>query len=330
MISTTAPGKAVLSGEYVVLKDAPAISAAVDRRVQVSISEAPVDFHCIDAPGYLQGSWQFQVSDDGEIEWQRELPEPSAFALVEEVWKSFDASKWPALKLDIDTREFCDAETGLKLGLGSSAAVAVALAAALRKYALQDGDDRKIAMDAHDRFQGGRGSGVDVATSHSGGLIVYRRVASEVRRIEWPGGLHYRYLWSGQAVSTSDRLAMLAEYRIGGDIKPLAELAEDVAGAWSGGDAKQVLESYPDYIDALKHYSTDHDLGIFDGGHEGLARAADDSGIVYKPCGAGGGDIGIVLAACEHDIDEFCDRALESDFRVLDISLEKQGLEIAE
>lgn len=334
MISTTAPGKAVLSGEYAVLKDAPAISAAVDRRVRVSVSEAPGRMHSLDAPGHVQGRWDFQAREDGDIEWQQELPDPSSFALVEEVWKSFDSSRWRATKLVIDTREFCDARSGFKFGLGSSAAVAVALTAALQKYASLDSEVGRMAMESHDRFQGGRGSGVDVATSITGGLIMYRRAGAEVRRIGWPEGLCYRYLWSGQAASTADRLARLGSAGICDDgadsTELLAELARDVALAWANGNANQVLESYPGYIDALSQFSADHDLGIFDAGHEDLARMATESEIIYKPCGAGGGDIGIVLAACEHDIDEFCDRIVESGFRALDLSLAEQGLEFAE
>ncbi len=320
----------MLSGEYVVLQDAPAISAAVDRRAHVSISETSGDYHCVEAPGYAQGSWDFLVNEDGDIEWQQELADPSAFALVEAVWRSFDSSQWHALKLVIDTRQFRDEKTGLKFGLGSSAAVAVALTAALTKYASLDGDDRSLAMDAHDRFQGGRGSGVDVATSFAGGLIVYRRAGFEARRIDWPVGLHCRYLWSGQAAATADKLARFDNERGTHAMKLLGELAEDVAIAWSGGDARRVLDAYPGYIDALRKLSAEHDLGVFDAGHEELTRIARESGTVYKPCGAGGGDIGIVLAACEHDIDEFCNTALESGFRVLDIALEHQGLGFAE
>jgi phosphomevalonate kinase len=103
-----------------------------------------------------------------------------------------------------------------------------------------------------------------------------------------------------------------------------------MATAWSLGDARQVLESFPGYVDALRQLSVDHDLGIFDAGHEELARLARDLGVVYKPCGAGGGDIGIVLAACEHDLEEFCNQALGQNFRILDISLEDEGLKFAE
>ncbi len=326
MISVTAPGKAVLSGEYVVLQDAPAIASAIDRRVRVSISSSQGECHSISAPGYLQGSWSFSSGEDGQFEWRDALPSPLAFSLVEEVWKSFDSADWPALAVSIDTQEFCDADSGLKLGLGSSAAVAVALAAGLQKIASLNSDNGRTAMDAHRRFQGGRGSGVDVATSLHGGLILYRRSGNEARHLTWPAGLHYRYLWSGQATATMAKLASLGD----DGMKLLGAQAEDVASAWSLGDADQILDSFPAYIDALMQFSVDHDLGIFDAGHEELARLAIDDGIVYKPCGAGGGDIGIALAACEHDLEEFCDQASRRNFSILDISLEDDGLEFAE
>jgi len=334
MIAATAPGKAVLSGEYVVLQGAPAIAAAVDRRVHVSLEESAAECHTISAPGYLEGSWSFLLNEAGEFAWQEPLPGATTFSLVEEVWKSFDTAQWPSLALVIDTRAFCDAATGLKLGLGSSAAVSVALTAALQKYRAGGSNIETIAMDAHDRFQGGRGSGVDVATSLHGGVLQYRRAATGVHGLDWPTGLHYRYLWSGQAASTAGKLAKLVEGRgqgaESGSMDTLGDLAEDVAAAWSLGDLRQILHTFPAYIDALRQFSVDHDLGIFDAGHEELAQQARDNGIVYKPCGAGGGDIGIVLAASEQAIDEFCERAREQDFHVLDIALENRGVVFAE
>ncbi len=334
MISTTAPGKAVLSGEYVVLQGAAAIATAVDRRVRVTVAESPGEYHSINAPGYLEGSWHFRQGAGGEFAWRDRLPGPSAFSLVEAIWKSFETAQWPSLALVIDTQEFCDIATGAKIGLGSSAAVSVALTAALQKYRSPGIDVENIAMDAHARFQGGRGSGIDVATSLHGGVILYRRAGSEVRQLGWPAGLHYRFLWSGRAAVTAEKLAKLGD-RFGhgaksDSMKLLNEHAENVSAAWSLGDSRQILESFPAYIAALRQFSVDHDLGIFDAGHEDLARLASDNGIVYKPCGAGGGDIGIVLAASGQAIDEFCEGARQQDFRILDIALESAGVLFAE
>lgn len=330
MITFTAPGKAVLAGEYVVLQDAPAISAALDRRVRISLEETADESHVLSAPGYLDGSWRFLVSEAGKVDWQDSLPEPSSFRLVEEVWESFDTSQWPALALVIDSRQFCDAASGVKLGLGSSAAVCVALAATLQEYAGAGGAIEDIARNAHDRFQCGRGSGIDVATSLHGGVIQYRRADFAVQHVEWPAGLHYRYLWSGQSVATAEKLEKLGrsldQASAGDGMNLLGEHARHVSAAWLSGDTSRILESFPDYVDALRAFSVDHDLGIFDAGHEKISRQASDSGIVYKPCGAGGGDIGIVLAASQQAVDEFCKQARPQDFHVLDIALDDQGV----
>jgi len=328
VITVTAPGKAVLSGEYAVLEGAPAIATAVNRRVRVSVSESPGAEHSITTPGYLEGTWLFRVSDDGDLEWQEPIPESTAFALVEEIWKSFDAANWPALAITVDTQEFRDAANGLKYGLGSSAAVAVALAAALQSFFSVELDIGSIAFDAHDRFQRGRGSGVDVATSLHGGLIEYQRGGVAARQLQWPMDLLYQFLWSGQAAATSEKLAKLGESDAMDTTTQLGDRANDVASAWLTGHCRQILDSFPSYIDALQQFSVDHDLGIFDAGHEGLVQLAADAGVVYKPCGAGGGDIGIVLTDNRDAMTAFCEQAAQQSFQILDIDPGKQGVEV--
>jgi len=64
----------------------------------------------------------------------------------------------------------------------------------------------------------------------------------------------------------------------------------------------------------------DHDLGIFDAGHAELAEMATARDIVYKPCGAGGGDIGVVFAADEESVVDFCKRAEAHKFVQLEIA----------
>jgi phosphomevalonate kinase len=133
---------------------------------------------------------------------------------------------------------------------------------------------------------------------------------------------------------TAEKLARLGQSlgqaAASDSIRLLSDHAQKVSDAWSLGDANHILESFPAYIDALRQFSVDHDLGIFDAGHEELAQRARDNGVVYKPCGAGGGDIGIVLAKCEPAIDEFCEQARQQDLHVLDIALDVQGVLFAE
>jgi len=78
----------------------------------------------------------------------------------------------------------------------------------------------------------------------------------------------------------------------------------------------------------LREFSDDHELGIFDAGHAEMVAAAAAAGLVYKPCGAGGGDIGIVLASDAESIAAFVDRANEQNFRHLAVKVDPLGVQV--
>ena len=87
-----------------------------------------------------------------------------------------------------------------------------------------------------------------------------------------------------------------------------------------------MLTSYVEYIDALRAFSIDHDLGIFDAGHDEIVDAAIAANIIYKPCGAGGGDIGIALSNDGRALDVF---VWQLGLRLVDCSLDPQGVVIS-
>jgi phosphomevalonate kinase len=176
-------------------------------------------------------------------------------------------------------------------------------------------------------LQGGAGSGVDVACSVSGGLIEYRVEGCSVRRLDWPAALFYGLVWTGTVASTRDKLAKLDAGLSRPSRVRLASASEAMAEAWVGGDATDVLMEYHDYCECLFRFSVDHDLGIFDAGHDELWRAAAAANLVYKPCGAGGGDIGIVLSTSEAALAAFLGR-LPTNFRVMDCKLDTVGVRI--
>ncbi len=192
-----------------------------------------------------------------------------------------------------------DDASGDKLGLGSSAALTVALAAAVLRHV----DVLGVSLKAHRLFQRGSGSGVDVAAAVRGGLIEYRRRDSEITPLSWPAGLHYRLLWSGTSSNTGEQLSRYAAAENKKSRALLGRAAEDMARAWRSGS--RVLDAFPAYIETLRQFSVDHDLGIFDAGHDKLVTDAAAAGLVYKPCGAGGGDIGILLGSSGVALDEF-------------------------
>ncbi|MBT8088399.1 MAG: hypothetical protein KJO46_10195 [Gammaproteobacteria bacterium] len=315
-VTASAPGKVVLCGEYAVLGEAPAICMAVDRRARADIKPFDRDWHRIEAPGYSDIEGRFLMRPDG-IEW---LQGENEFGLVDAVFEVIKPAPATSLSIELDTREFLDSASGDKLGLGSSAALTVALTAAIKCNA----DVLGASLKAHRHFQKGSGSGIDVATAVQGGLIEYRRRDAKITPLSWPAGLHYRLLWSGTSSNTGEQLSRYAAAENKESRVLLDRAAEGMAQAWRSG--LRVMDAFPAYIEILRQFSVDHDLGIFDAGHDQLVTDAAAAGLVYKPCGAGGGDIGILLGSSTAALDEFIAdgrQSLECELEPVGVSLER-------
>lgn len=285
-VSASAPGKVVLSGEYAVLDGAPAICMAVDRRAIATLNDEAA-----------------------------EIADPSS--LVLSIMRTAGVSVAP----HCDTSAFTS-PAGEKLGLGSSAALTVAMLAAF------DGKtpDLERAIAAHREWQGGSGSGVDVACSLHGGLIEYLANDATVVPVAWPEGLEFRLVWSGAPSSTGEKLSTLESMARQASADRLVAQAESVASAWKSGDANKVLTAYGAYTESLRAFSVDHELGIFDAGHDEIVDAASAANIVYKPCGAGGGDIGIALSTSGAALDIF---VWQLGLRLVDCALDPCGVKVS-
>ena len=175
MITASAPGKVVLSGEYAVLDGAPAICMAVNRRAQVTLETSAGDYNQVAAPGFSQHGGMFSAVG-GEPEWESG---GERFAVVDAVWRELSPEGETTRDITLDTRDFSDRNTGVKIGVGSSAALTVALVAALLPAGASADEVLDASLRAHRRLQAGKGSGVDIACSVSGGLI-------EPVRTTWP------------------------------------------------------------------------------------------------------------------------------------------------
>ncbi len=316
-VLASAPGKIVLAGEYAVLDGAPAIAMAVNRRAQIVLEHIDGEVSEVRAPDYTDEVGHFRMTESGVL-WE---VGQAAFALVDAALNAVDLDRQTAMSLQLDTAAFTDAKTKKKTGIGSSAALAVALCAALKEST----DVAAVARRAHAALQGGAGSGVDVACSVTGGLIEYCMQGWANRRLDWPDKLFYRLIWTGISASTREQLGKLDV----GLSKPsrvrLASASESMAKVWASGDAGRLLAEYQSYCEALFRFSVDHDLGIFDAGHEELWRAATADNLVYKPCGAGGGDIGIVFGTNETALAAFVNK-LPTKYTILDCELTTTGV----
>lgn len=320
-IVTSAPGKVVLCGEYAVLDGATGLSMAVDRRARVDVTRSPGDFCEVRSPGF--GNAAFRARQDGCIEWHDEAA-AERLGLFEHVWRAAPARPDGAWSFELDTASFADAGTSQKLGFGSSAALAVALSRALSGLAGESFGAAGVACAAHRSFQGGRGSGIDVASSLAGGVIEYRR-GTTATAAGWPAGLEYAILWSGRASNTADRVA---RYAPGAHARRLGAASAEVVRRWRGDNPVSLLDALRGYVGALAALDSALGLGIFDAGHGDIAAQARRAGVVYKPCGAGGGDVGIVLSEDRSKVREFVGEAERRGFRRLEASLDTCGVRV--
>lgn len=343
VIEARAPGKLVIVGEYAVLYGAPGISVAVDLQAQVRLASRPgADSEIVipDTGAHLR----FQWNADGTPGWCG--PPPGSYALpLESCIATLRArGLWPpsaglsACLIELDTAAFHStdkAERRIKLGLGSSAAVLVALMGALLKFvqaaALTRAELTELCCVAHRHLQGGKGSGIDVATAIAGGVISIDPAPEgqgpHTSALSWPHDLHLLAIWSGNSASTPAMLGRLQNWRAqqaaacNRHMTELSEIAAETLSAWQHKDASAVLASLDSYASALRRLDQAAGIGICSGGHQAMSDIARTHGAVYKPSGAGGGDFGIALTTSTQVRD-----ALARDFATRGYSCLEAGL----
>jgi phosphomevalonate kinase len=330
MIRARAPGKVVLWGEYAVLTGAPALVMAVDRYAE-----------CTVAPG--DDVWRFEArgfqAPAAAVPRERLLSRepPAADAVWHTTWHVLQELPRSALRrlpaggrLRSDSRSFH--HRGTKLGLGSSAAVCVATCGALCRL-LDQPLDYATALAIHGRTQGQSGSGIDVAAAWHGGTLRFQRphTGEPGCATPWPlpPGLHPVFVWSGRAARTPDHLSRFWRWLDADRRPPLDALAERAAALFEAGDGPaDVLSALTAYVGALEHLDAAAKLGIYSDGHRTLRRLASQAGVVYKPCGAGGGDLGAAFAAEPAAADRFAALATDHGFLPVALEIAPHGIEV--
>jgi len=273
-VGASAPGKALLCGEYAVLEGAPAVVAAVDRRVSVAWCEDQATM-----PPEVEATFQLAQAELGQVPW--------------------------SLTLDVTDLQ----RDRTKLGLGSSAAAATATAGAVFATHGRDlGDPKTLQRVFACAFRGHasiapRGSGVDVAASTFGGFLRFTRARGnvETRALQRPSGLVVRLVWTGHAARTSQLLDKVRELQ-GDDpgryrecMDRLSDLADRFASAFEGGDAAEVVAGAASYSNAMGALGEAARAPIVDAQLGRVAEIATRFSGSAKPCGAGGGDVAVAF-----------------------------------
>ena len=312
-----APGKLFLLGEYAVLDGGPAIVAGVDRYVSVRRVSRDDGKVRIEAPGHSE-PLEFALG-------AMPLSHPSlGFALAAYAHAAAVRPEIATRGVELTIGSQLDGDDGIKLGLGSSAAVTVATVAALLA---PDFDVAQRSMDplltspvrgdahgggtlvrdtifstawrAHRAAQGGVGSGADVAASTYGGIVRFtpgRRLLPRVAALPRPIDAILLAVWTGAAAATTKLVARYSElpHDARHDFVRASRASVDcLARALRRGS----LSSHA--LDAggaaLTRLANATGLPLLTPRLNELVAIARTHGVAAKPSGAGGGDCGIAL-----------------------------------
>lgn len=211
-IVARAPGSLMLMGEYAVLAGYPALVGAINQYIHVTLTpRTDQQVEIISALGHLK-----QPLD------QLTVVEPFQYVLTVLLQHSLTQG----VTLHIHS------EFASTLGLGSSAAVTVAVLYALHRWQGKTLSARELhahALRVVHAVQGG-GSGADVAASVYGGVLYYRPQPWEVHALpSWPA---IQVIYSGSKTTTTQALARFsAAKQPSAVLTQLGELAEQAAQA---------------------------------------------------------------------------------------------------
>jgi phosphomevalonate kinase len=356
ILTAHAPGKLILLGEYAVLEGAPALVTAVDRfaHVEVRTGEPGSKSFSVEARGIPIPELSFCLDETGTPRFG-DVSEDMLAALkffsatFSQGLKMLQERKIPGLRLFVDTGDFFNLETGEKLGFGSSAAMTVALLAAMQGAAgilAVSEEDRsslfRTGMDAHCLAQGKTGSGTDIAAATWGGTLLYQvspLSSSDVPNapaepIEVPADLHLLTVWTGKPASTRELVGNVQDYksrepeRYRRAIDEMAAVAAAGVHAFTGCDTAAFLRAVADYGSAMQHLGEISDTPVYSAEHRELAHIVHDAGAIYKPSGSGGGDAGIVLAPSPEIIQRAASAIHQAGFKLLNSKIAARGVRI--
>ena len=326
-VKRTAPGKVFLSGEYLALEGGSAIILSTKQRSRVSIEDHKKPYNLFYSSA-LDQSFQFSVNDNFEVDWVEN--DPQSFGLFISLAICELKIKPSKALISIDTSEFYS--SGKKIGLGSSASIAAAIINVLDEYFnLQLSESAKIqkAVNIHALSQDNFGSGLDVIAScaDSGVVECNLKMANEHkwRSLKWPSDLYIKGVITSDQSSTK---MMIEKYNCGKDsnqiffnklYSEINHLLNQISTAWDTQNSAKIIELMQTYNTFINQLNEKFNLGIFSDEHKQLIELARSADIFYKPSGAGGGDLGLVITNSEKKLTHFLSVLSDSNFPVIDL-----------
>ncbi|MCB9595423.1 MAG: hypothetical protein H6719_22070 [Sandaracinaceae bacterium] len=315
-VVVSAPGKLMISGEYVVLDGAEALVAAVDRRLVVIGSAAAPD---------RSGAPSGGSPDGGSLPPEALLARQYAEAALGET----------PMDLTLDASALRSGAH--KLGLGSSSAASAAAAGAVLAWRGEDpaAHRRQIlgwALAGH-RAIAPEGSGADVAAATLGGIVRFTRSRAEAAEsLDWPYGLWVEVVWTGKPARTNVLVAKVkslavsdpAAYRA--RMSALRDASDAFLAAFVDGDAARACLAADAHGVAMGALGDAADAPIVTEELHAVAELARTCGGGAKPSGAGGGDVALAFFRRAEDAARFRAGCAAADLTLLSLTLGAEGV----
>jgi mevalonate kinase len=285
-----ASGKIILLGEHTVVYGAPALAAGLERgaRAAATLSDTT------DATDTSDTKKRSQL----RIGERTVTADPASEDDLARAFAALLAEAPPSPLVHVDAAS--DLPPGG--GLGSSAALAVAIARAVERLAGRDDAAVLARASAWERVFHGNPSGIDTAAASTGGFLRFSRDAG-VSSLDVPTPLWLCVGWSGESSSTRSMVEGVARLRsrkpelVDRSIAGATALVENATLALKAGDveslgklmdlAQMLLAGLMLSTEAIEHMCA-------------LARTAGALGAKLTGGGGGGSVIALVRPANEH------------------------------
>lgn len=312
-VTGRAPGKLVLSGDYIALYNAPALVFAVNCIASATVTPESA------------GGWSICSNIAPRVDFDSltsllDADDQHLFRMLANALPT--TSKLPKhAQLELDTSAFYENEN--KLGVGSSAAILVGLAEALGHLTDYRFTTGKL-IDLHNSLHGKNGSGLDIVAARLGGLTRFQNRVGV--RVAPPSGLHMVFIFTGTSTSTEPMLSRfrdLLEVRAKDEVNAWQKLATSVADSLH--EARLFLKNLAKLNEFVFEFDNETKLGIYGSAHLVALAIANDVGVLYKPCGAGGGDTGVALSDDPKKLEAFERNVTREGLTLLNLTIENHG-----
>src|SRR5690625_1278852 len=360
-LTVKVPGKLMVAGEFSVLEPYyHAVVTAVNRFVYATVENSSTCQLTLENFNLRNLSWTYEQNDvhienaDARTRFVKD-----AMMIALQYLKEHHVSLQP---FSLSIKSNLEDKSGVKYGLGSSAAVVTAvISIILRKFLPTYASKRtifKLAAISHMKTQG-NGSGADIAASTYGGIIKYASFQADWLKEaykhtmhlttlvdqDWPylsieplsfpkQFVHFLVGWTGHPASTKSLVDQILALKSENEkmYEQFLSTSKEAVNAFIQGlkkkDLSQLVEGIKLNRISLAGVGKAAQAPIETSLLKVLCDLAEQANGAGKPAGAGGGDCGIAFIPTKEEAIALKEKWKQSGIKPLQLSISESGAKI--